>query len=515
MTKNITFIDLLYPENEYVNHKLSEFSFIDELDLYNILELNKKNFDLSQYFTKSKEVIEYRNNILSDFTENNCLANLEEIIGLIKNINEIRESKKQASEIVGILYTVFEIEFYINLIEYLKKFLNQHNFTSAALTNLKQYLEFILSSENYINLKENLKNFRMTVDNIKSFTIGVNLNRDLKPYEAGVVSVNSTNYRSGNLFDRILSLDTKDDGYRCLAPLSPVRGDRTDNQALMIAFNNALENIIKNNLKSWQAVIKDYIVENTNYFINMANDLKFYCALLKYINKCRQNGFYIAKPEIISDAENIRCKNIYNIQVALHSEELIYNDVEFDENGQVYILTGPNQGGKSVFLKALGINQALFQLGGYVNASQANLKISPNIIVYLTKNDERSIGYGHLGEECSAVSDLLKYAGKNCMVLFDEAFSSTSASDQCYIAREVLKALSELQCYGIFTTHNYDIYDKTKEIASMGSLVALMKNDSGERSYKIARKAPDRNSYAMDIAKKYNLQYDDILKGVL
>jgi DNA mismatch repair ATPase MutS len=130
----------------------------------------------------------------------------------------------------------------------------------------------------------------------------------------------------------------------------------------------------------------------------------------------------------------------------------------------------------------------------------------------LTKNNEKSIGYGHLGEECKAVSNLLKYAGKDCLVLFDEAFSSTSASDQCYIACEVLAALSQLRCCGLFTTHNYDIYDKAKT-SKIDSLVALMKDDSGERSYKIERKNPDRNSYAMDIAKKYNLQRGDILKG--
>lgn len=511
-------IDFLYPGDEYRNYMLDEFSFIDELDLYNILEVNKNIFDLSQYFTKSKEVIEYRNNILSDFIENGCLLDLEKIIALIGNINETREAKKQASDIISVLYTIFEIEIYINLIEYLNKFLNQYNFTSVALKDLKNYIEGIFTSENHSNLKENLKSFRIAVGNVKSVTIGVNLNDELKPYEAGIVSVNTTKYRSGNLFDKILSLDMKDDGYRCLAPLSPVRRDINDNYSLMTAFNNALESIIKNNLKSWQPIIKKYVDENTGYFINIGKDLQFYCTLIKYVNKCKHNQLNIVKPDIISD--NIDCKDIYNIRVALHSDAIIYNDIEFDSNGQIYILTGPNQGGKSVFLKTVGINQALFQLGSYVNASKANMKISPNIIVYLTKNNEKSIGLGHLGEECNAVSKLLKYAGKDCLFLFDEAFSSTSASDQCYIACEVLTALSKLKCYGLFITHNYDIYEKLKGIelndgdSAFSSLAALMsEGENSERSYKIIRKAPDKNSFAIDIAKKYNLQCEDILRG--
>jgi len=508
MQKNI---DLLYPNDESRNHKLSEFSFIDELDLYNILGINRNNFDLIEYFTNSREIIEYRNNILSDFIGNSCLSSLEKIIKIFADIKEIRERKKQSTELISMLYTIFEIEVYIDLIAYLNEFFTEYNFTSSALIALKTYVKDIFASENYISLSENLKNFRLTVDNVKSVTIGVNLSDDLKPYEAGVISVNTSKYRSGNLFDRILSLDTKDDGYRCLAPLSPVKGDISGHHSLIAAFNFALENIIKDNVKSWQPLISKYFADNTNYFMSIGRDIQFYIILIKYFNKCKYNNLSITKPNITDGS--VYYKDIYNINVAFNSEKIIYNDVEFDDNGKIYILTGPNQGGKSVFLKAVGINQALFQLGGYVNASEANLKISPNIIVYLTKNNERSLGFGHLGEECNAVANLLKHVKENCIFLFDEAFSSTSTSDQCYITGEVLTALSNLKCYGVFVTHNYDIYDKMQEINGIGSLVALMIGESSERSYKIVRKEPDRNSFAIDIMRKYNLQYDDILNN--
>ena len=156
----MTSIDLLYPGEEYRNFNLSEFSFIEELNLYDILGLNKNSFDLRQYFTKSKETIKYRNDILSDFVKNGCLAELEEIIKLIGAIIEARESKKQVSELISVLYSAFEIENYIILIEYLNKFLNRHKFSSAALADLKAYSEKISGSEEYINLKKNLKSFR-------------------------------------------------------------------------------------------------------------------------------------------------------------------------------------------------------------------------------------------------------------------------------------------------------------------------------------------------------------------
>ena len=516
-------VNLLYPDEIYKNseYKLNEFSFIDELDLYNILELNRKEFSLSEYFTNSKEVIEYRNNILGDFIKSDCLQDLIEIITITNEIKEIRERKKQASDLISILYSIFEIEIYLDLIKFLSGFLNRHEFNSDAMTELKENIQTIAASENYSALSEGMATFRMTADNIKSVTIGVNLNSDLKPHEAGVISINTEKYRSGNLFDRILSLDIKDDGYRCIAPLAPVK-DISENYSLMLAFNNALESIVKKNLESWQSFTRQYFVEKTNFFIGMAQDMRFYCSLIKYVAKCKERNLNIVEPAIVS-GDSIRCRDIYNINIALNSDEsteIVCNDIEFDDAGRIYILTGPNQGGKSIFLKALGINQALFQLGSYVNAVEANLKISPDIIIYLTKNNEKSIGYGHLGEECNAVSKLLKYAKKDCLFLFDEAFSSTSASDQCYIACEVLTALTKLKSYGVFITHNYDIYDKIKENildegdSAFDSLSAMMSDaEKSKRSYKIVRKAPDRNSFAIDIAKKYNLQCEDILRG--
>jgi DNA mismatch repair ATPase MutS len=515
----MSFVDLLYPGAEFRDCRLTDFSFVDELDLYGILEISDKTFDdLTDYFTKSREVIEYRNDVLRDFADNDCMSDIDEIIRIIDSIKETRESRKQASEIISVLYTIFEIEIYIKLIDFLNGFFGKHSFKSAALTGLNAYVREVSSDESYNNLKENLKNFRYTIDNIASITVGVNLGNQMKPNEAGVISVNTSKFRSGNLFDRIMSLDMKDDGFRCLAPLTPVKADIPGHQALLMSFNNALEVIIRRNLREWQPIVRKYIADNTNGFINMANDLRFYRALNRYAEKCKQKGLGIVKPEIVPD--NMSCKDIYYLPVALHTDELIYNDIEFDSRGRIYILTGPNHGGKSVMLKAIGVNQALFQLGGYVNASEARLKISSNILIYLTKNNERSLGFGHLGIECEAVSKLLAHAGEDCLFLFDEAFSSTSASEQCVIACEVLTALSELRCYGIFITHNHDIYDRIKETALRGaaspfdSLSAQMSEEGGaERSYKIVRKVPEKNSFAMDIARKHKLLREDIIKG--
>ncbi|GHV12466.1 hypothetical protein FACS1894219_05420 [Clostridia bacterium] len=352
---------------------------------------------------------------------------------------------------------------------------------------------------------------------MKSITIGINLDSDLHPTEAGVLSLNDKYFRSGNIFDRILSVDFTDDGYRCIAPLIPAKSGLNNEikNALDMALNNALESIIKGSLKQWKPIIKHYIDENTNCFLNIGCEFEFYLHFINYTNKYRNSKFDIVKPVISDDIVSV--SGIYNPNLLENSGKIVQNDVTFDDNGRLYTLTGPNQGGKSIFLKSIGINQALFQLGVYVHAKSAELKVSANILTYFTKNNENSIGYGHLGEECKAVSDLLKHALPGSLILFDEPFSSTSVRDGCSIICEVLTALSELDAYGILITHIHEVYAtlQSDNVGKIDSLIALMEDESGsKRSFRIVRQPANGKSYALDIAVQYGLMRDDIKNNV-
>ena len=107
------------------------------------------------------------------------------------------------------------------------------------------------------------------------------------------------------------------------------------------------------------------------------------------------------------------------------------------------------------------------------------------------------------------------------MLLMDESFSSTSGLEAGYIASEVLTGIGVIGCGGIFVTHIHDLPQQIEQYNSypgntgkIDNLVALMENkESGTRSYKVSRTTPDGLSYAKDIASRYGLDLEGILKS--
>jgi DNA mismatch repair ATPase MutS len=108
------------------------------------------------------------------------------------------------------------------------------------------------------------------------------------------------------------------------------------------------------------------------------------------------------------------------------------------------------------------------------------------------------------------------------MILLDESLSSTGAYEASYIASEILTAFAARRCRGIFSTHLHElaaeldnIAERTKERggAAIDTLVAGIEQE-GKRSFKIHRAKPDGKSYARDIAGRYGLTYENIVKKI-
>jgi DNA mismatch repair ATPase MutS len=229
-------------------------------------------------------------------------------------------------------------------------------------------------------------------------------------------------------------------------------------------------------------------------------------------------------PEI-SDHSEIRfnAKELYNPCVALKVEdEIITNDVDFDnDNALIYVLTGPNRGGKSVITCAIGISQALMQLGMFVPASKASISVADGIFTHFPTGADDTIDKGRLGEECARLGEIFDAVTKYSLVLLDESLSSTGSYEASYIAAEVLAGFSHVGCRTLFSTHLHELAAEIENIneraktgggAIIDTLVAGI--EEGKRSFKIVRAKPDGKSYARDIAESYGLTYENIVKKI-
>ena len=527
-------ISLLYPDADTLRrHMLGEenarLSHIttEQLELDYLMDL--KTCDFGSFYTCDPEVILYRQDTFGDMIENPELSHiLLKMIPLLNDITELRRmSSDSAASTEAYLYSITEVELYTSLLDLLRDNLIPlaPKFKSTAFRRFAERINTLTGSEYYTNLNDQLKELTSRVREIKSVTIGVNFDSQLRASRAGVLSINNEYFKSGELLDKMLRLDFKNDEMTCIAPLIPFKKGQSDNQqnALANAFNGAINDVFRQSIRSWKKVIQHYVLENTDFLIRLMPEIEFVTKATELLMRLKERGCPLCHPVIKPMSEKaFDAKGLCNPIVAMKLDApVVPNDFKFDEDGMIYVLTGPNRGGKSVITCAVGIAFVMAQLGLPVCADSCVISPCDEIFTHFPTGSEDTIDKGRLGEECSRLSAIFEEVTEDSLVLCDESLSSTGSFEAAYIASEVLQGFSMARCRGIFSTHLHDLAASVDSInascvpnggVKIDNLVAAI--EKGSRSFKILREKPDGKSYARDIAEKYGLSLDKIMTKI-
>lgn len=527
-------ISLLYPDRDSLRRhmigeddaKLSAIT-AEQLEISFLMDL--KSCEIGSFFTSDPDVILYRQRTFEDMANCPELSTiLTKMIPLLGDITELRRlGSDSAASSDAYLYSITEVEIYTSLLELLRDELLPlaPKLKSPAFRRFAERINTLTGSEYYKNLNEQLAELTSRVREIKSVTIGVNLDSQLRAERAGVLAINNEQFKSGELIDKVLRLDFKKGDMTCIAPLQPFRKGHSDNQqlALQSAFNGAIGDVFRSSIKSWKKVIQHYVLENTDFLIRLIPEIEFVTKATELLLKLRSKGCPLTRPEIRPVSEKVfDARGLCNPIVTLKLDTAVVpNDFTFDDDGMFYVITGPNRGGKSVITCAVGLAFVMAQLGLPVCADSCVISPCDAIFTHFPTGSEDTIDKGRLGEECSRLEAIFREVSEHSLVLLDESLSSTGSFEGAYIAAEVLQGFSMARCRGIFSTHLHDLaasVDSINEAAEknggvkIDNLVAAI--EEGSRSFKIVRKKPDGKSYARDIADKYGLSLDKIMEKI-
>ncbi|MBQ8213619.1 MAG: hypothetical protein IJZ80_06385 [Clostridia bacterium] len=525
---------LIYPTPE-TRKRHDDGTEVPDIDLFTLQELgllevfDLKNGDLSEFFTTSPEVMRYRMATFDDMLSCPELTDmLNRLVPVLNDIMELRRLEADSGDPNDYLSSITEIELYVSSIRVLHEGLTnvKEKLKSPAFTSLATLVTELAESEYYKDLNSKLEELTQRVREIKSVTIGVNLDAQLRPSSAGVLSINSESFKSGDVLDKILRLNFKNDNYTCIANLVPFGKKQSENQkmALSLAFNSAINDIYKSSLRSWKKIVQTYVLENTEFLLNLMPEFEFLVRGTQMLDALKKRGCPLIIPDIRPMEERaFTATELYNPCVALKIEdEIVPNDIAFDKNAAIYVLTGPNRGGKSVITCAIGLSQVMLQLGMYVPAKEAAISPVDGIYTHFPTGAEDTIDKGRLGEECARLGEIFDCVTANSLVLLDESLSSTGSYEASYIAAEVLSGLAHVGCRCLFSTHLHELAAEIDNInrrslanggVAIDTLVAGIEGE-GKRSFRITRAKPDGKSYARDIAESYGLTYENILKRV-
>lgn len=521
---------LLYP----INKEMEPVGKID-LKFFNDLKLDSVFFrsnqrksipmcDYEELFTTDEEVCRYRMEIMEDMLNQPQFDELlERVLPEIESMYELRKAKGSIEDLEANLYSLKEIETYIKLVELLGSSIQSMNFNSQGLGWFQERIVAIYTSEEFDKLKKNSKEMVNQIGRMRSITLGVNIDTScMAAKEVGVLSINSECFKSGDIIDRLLSARLKRDEHTCLTPLVSSRSAESGTSALLQTVNEAITRIYKKSFQSFSSSVRNYVKCNTDFLVQNYSDLMFFHKSYQLLMELRKKGYPICKPDIAPKEEKaFQANNMYNVVLALKSNDhVVTNSITFDDQGRFFLITGPNHGGKSIFAYSVGMMQAMAQLGLLVPASSARISLVDHIFTHFPNENQDELGKGRFGEECERLSEILAKCSEYSMILMDESFSSTSNMEGTYIGKEVLLSIAAIGCRGCFVTHMHDLCNQVEEINKnvehrimIDNLVAEIDEDStNSRSYRILRTKPNGLSYAKDIARKYGLVYEDIMK---
>ena len=500
---------------------------IEQLELDLLFQL--KNSPLEEMFTTSPDVIKYRQDVFADMEE--CPEIGETLTKVVPVLYDIEELRRLASgtaasggDTESYLFSLTEIELYTSCMSILHKGLSscRDKVKSAAFRALCDRITELTESDYYRDLNEKLNALTPRVRDIKSVTIGVNLDAQLRPSYAGVLSINSRPFKSGEVIEKILRLNFKNDENTCIAQLTPFIKGQSENQqyATTHAFYTAIGDVFKSSVHSWRKLVSGYVLENTDFLLGILPEVEFVVKASRIISALRARRIALCRPDVRPmDEQALSFKSLANPVVALRiDDEIVTNDLEFDENAGIYVLTGPNRGGKSVITCALGQAVAFCMLGMPVPAESAVISPCDGIFAHFPTGSEDTIDKGRLGEECARLEEIFDSATRHSLVLLDESLSSTGSFEASYIASEVLTGFAVLGCHVLFSTHLHELAAQVDSINEESAARGGVRVDNlvagiseGKRSFRILRQRPDGKSYAHDIAEKYNLSLSQIL----
>lgn len=146
------------------------------------------------------------------------------------------------------------------------------------------------------------------------------------------------------------------------------------------------------------------------------------------------------------------------LESELRSHQYISSDAIFEEDAKLHILTGPNMGGKSTYMRMVALNIIMAQMGMHVPAKEAHFPIIDQIFTRMGASDDILMGQSTFMVEMLEAQTALTHATKHSLVLFDEIGRGTSTYDGMALAQAILEYIVyNIGCITIFSTHYHEL----------------------------------------------------------
>jgi len=509
----MTFQSILFEKNEDNIKKetlAAPFFFVD-LNLDQIIDAitaGRKKYNLKPFFYTSLndiDAIKYRHEIFQDLENKTLFEGM-------KSFAQKMHTMRINLSLLDKLYYKFHkegwflatVKIYCDAVNCLVHDLALVDLKSRGLLAFREYLTDYANSRLFTSLLAETKKLKADLSAVKYCLLIKGNGIKVRKYESEIdyspeVENTFEKFKQGAVKDYRIEFKTD-------AGMNHVEGQVLDLVAKLYPD-------IFLNLDNYCAKNADYLDEGISVF---DREIQFYLAYLDYIAILKQGGLHFCYPQMcvqdkdVYDYEGFDLALVYKL--ITENASVVCNDFYLRDKERVFVVSGPNQGGKTTFARTFGQLHYLAAIGCPVPGREARLFLFDGLFTHFEKEENIHNLRGKLQDDMVRIHNILNQATANSIIIMNEIFTSTTLKDAVYLGKKVMEKILQLDLLCLCVTFIDEWASLSEKTVSMVSTV--VPENPAARTYKIVRRPADGLSYAASIAEKYGLTYDSVKERI-